>query len=424
MLGRKLITPSWLAAALAVAMMPASLRAQEKVTLTFANWADAEAATRPGIQGVIAEFEKLHPTIHIESQAIAFSEIAHQLVLRVRSGNPPDVAELQGNDTILLALTGKLEPLNGYLGAGGTDAFTPQALNGLMPGGKLIALPWTVAPVGLWYNKEVMRKAGLDPNKPPATIDELMTDLAAIKKTQPDVAGIGIDTTNRVFSMTANWPWMATFGANPLADGGKGATAPEMAAYLTWMRSLTQGGYLQAGQKMGDFRPLAAQGKIAFTVDAVLLQGVIQNVSHASDAQIDANWGVAPLPAGPSGKTMTFDSGHDLAIFAGSHHKKEAWEFINYLATSPSAIQNYTLKYETSLPPLRNPPGGDVAKTLAMPIYQAFVTKVMPTATAVPFGADFASASTAVMAGVQQAVTSSTPIADIQKSIRANLSKD
>ena len=87
------------------------------------------------------------------------------------------------------------------------------------------------------------------------------------------------------------------------------------------------------------------------------------------------------------------------------------------------AIQNYTIKYETSLPPLKNPPA-EVAKTLSSPIYQAFVTKVMPTAVAVPFGPNFAAASTAVMAGVQQAVTSTAPIADIQKSIQANLTKD
>ncbi len=404
-----------------VADLPLAAVAQDKITLTFANWADAESATRPGIQAAIAEFEKSHPNVKIESQAIAFSEIARQLVLRVRSGNPPDVAELQGNDTILLGLTGKLEPLDAYLGPDGTSAFTPQSLNGLVKDGKLTALPWTVAPVGFWYNKEIMRKAGLDPNHPPATIDELMTDIAAIRKNQPDVAGIGIDTTNRVFSLTANWPWMKSFGADPLADGGNGTVSPAMTAYLTWMRALAQNTYLQPGQKMGDFRPLAAQDKIAFTFDAVLLKGVIQSLNHMSDVDFVAHWGIAPMPAGPTGKSYAFDSGHDLAMFSGSAHKKEAWEFINFLATSPWAVQNYTLKYETSLPPLKTPPGPEVAKLMDNPIYDVFVTKIEPIMIAPPFGANFAAASTAVMAGVQQVVTSTTPIPDIEKSIQTNL---
>jgi multiple sugar transport system substrate-binding protein len=408
----------------ALAAAPTAARAEDKITLTFANWADAETATRPGIDAAIAAFEASHPAIHIESQAIAFSEIARQLVLRARSGNPPDVAELQGNDTVLLALTGKLEPLDGYLGAAGTSIFTPRSLNGLVMREKLIALPWTVAPVGFWYNKDIMRKAGLDPNHPPGTIDELMADLAAVKKTQPDVAGIGIDTTNRVFSLTANWPWMRMFGADPLADGGKGATAPAMTAYLTWMRALAKNGYLQAGQKMGDFRPLAAQDKIAFTYDAVLLKGVIQSLNHMSDDALNDHWGVTTTPVGPTGTPLTFDSGHDLAIFSGSTHKKEAWEFVNYLATSANAVQNYTVKYETSLPPLKTPPSEDIAKLMNTPIYSAFVEKIMPTMIAPPFGANFASASTAVMAGVQQAVTSDMPIQDIETSIQANLVKD
>ncbi len=125
--GDKRAMRSCLAAVLALVAIPAS--AQEKITLTFANWADAEQATRPGIQAMIAEYEKTHPSIKIESQAIAFSEIARQLVLRVRSGNSPDVAELQGNDTILLALTGKLEPLDAYLGEGGLGAFIIEGIN-------------------------------------------------------------------------------------------------------------------------------------------------------------------------------------------------------------------------------------------------------------------------------------------------------
>jgi multiple sugar transport system substrate-binding protein len=141
-----------------------------------------------------------------------------------------------------------------------------------------------------------------------------------------------------------------------------------------------------------------------------------------SNAELNQHWGVAAMPAGPSGKSLSFDSGHDLAIFAASAHKQAAWAFVKFLATSPEAIQNYTIKYETSLPPLQHPPA-EVAKTLDTPIFQAFITKVMPTAISPPFGPNFAAASTAVMAGVQQAATSNTPIAEIQKSIQENLQK-
>src|SRR5690349_5513269 len=212
-------------AALLVGVVRAA--AAETITITFANWAAAEGTTKPAIDKVIADFEAAHPDIRIKSEAISFSEIARQLALRVRSGNPPDVAQLAGNDTFLIAATGKLEPLEGYIDAALKAELKPDALNGLAYQGKLIALPWTLAPAGLWYDKAILQKAGLDPEKPPKTIDELTAAMAAIRKSQPDVIALAVDTTNRPFSLQSNWPWMATFGADPLGATGR-ADSPQM----------------------------------------------------------------------------------------------------------------------------------------------------------------------------------------------------
>lgn len=398
---------------------PAANAAGQKITLTFANWAAAEGATRPGIEKVIAAFEQENPDITIKSQAVSFSEIARQLVLRVRSGNPPDVAEIAGNDTFLLAQTGKLAPLDGYLDAKTKAEFKPSSLNGFRIGGKLIALPWTQASAGFWYDKAVMQKAGLDPNKPPATISEMMTDMAAIKKAEPDVIPLGLDTTNRAFSLNSNWPWMQTFGADPLAKNG--ATSPAMKKYLAWMRTLAEKGYIDPGRKIGEFRPQIAQDKVAFLWDQVLVQGVIQATNHMSDTAFYEHYGVTTQPTGPTGKAFSFDGGHQLVIFSDSKHKQAAWKFIKYLATSPYAIENYTLSYEASLPPLKKAPSPALAKKLDTPVFNAFQDHIMATVATPPFGPKFAAGATAIMAGVQQAVTGSTPIDEIAKSIQQNL---
>lgn len=418
MIGRR---PFVAGAASAAAVAPSAARAAEKITLTFANWADAEGATRPGIQKIIADFEQAHPTITIKSEAISFSEIARQLVLRVRAGNPPDIAELAGNDTILLALTGKLQPLESFVGKAEMAALKPSALTGLRVHGKLIAFPWTQAPAALWYNKALMQKAGLNPAQPPQTIHDLMTAMAAVKKALPGVLPIGLDTTNRAFAMISNWPWMQTFGANPLDVAAKGAEAPAMKAYLGWMRRVVQQGYTEPGLKIGEFRPMAAQDKLVFGWDQVLLQGVIQSINHMSDADFYQHWGVAPLPVGPAGKPYSFDGGHQLVMFAASAHKAAAWTFMNYLATSANAIQNYTIKYESSLMPLKQAPSAELATLLNTPVFNAFADKIMPTVTMPPYGPNFAAGSTAVMAGVQQAVTGNTPIDAIAASIQQNL---
>src|SRR5690606_19443529 len=153
--------------------MAVTASAQDKITLTFANWAAAEGTTRPGIEKVIADFEAANPDIKIVSEAISFSEIARQLVLRARSGNPPDVAQIAGNDTVLLGSTGALEPLDGYVSEELAANLKPGADAGLRANGALFAFPWNQSPAGFWYNKDIMEKAGLDPASPPRTIEEL-----------------------------------------------------------------------------------------------------------------------------------------------------------------------------------------------------------------------------------------------------------
>jgi multiple sugar transport system substrate-binding protein len=392
----------------------------DKITLTFVNWAAAESATRPGIEKVIADFEAAHPNIEIQSEAVSFSEIARQLVLRVRSGNPPDVAQIAGNDTILMAATGGLEPLDSYVEDGTRAVLKPAALSGLEVDGELIALPWNLAPAGLWYNKAIMEQAGLDPASPPGTIDELMAAMEAIKDTQPDVIPLGMDTTNRAFALSSNWPWMRTFGAVPIGEQSTGADSEEMKSYLAWMRELSQKKFIDPGRKIGEFRPLAAQDKVAFHWDQVLVQGVIQSVNGMSDEAFFERWGVTTQPVGSSGDSFSFEGGHQLVMFADSEHKEAAWEFMKYLATSPDAIANYTVSYNASLPPLAAVPD-KIAGELDTPIVHAFEDEIIPTIAAQPYGPAFAAASTAIMAGVQEAVTGETPIDEIAATIDQQL---
>jgi multiple sugar transport system substrate-binding protein len=397
--------------------------ADARITITFANWASAEGTTKPAIDQVIADFEKAHPDIEIKSEAISFSEIARQLALRVKAGNPPDVAQLAGNDTFVIAATGKLEQLDAYVNADLKARLKPDATIGLQYQDKLIALPWTLAPAGFWYNKSVMAKAGLDPEKPPRTIAELGAAMAAVRKSQPDVIPLALDTTNRPFSLQSNWPWMATFGAAPIGGAKGRADSPEMKSYLAWMRDLAKNRYIDPGRRIGEFRPLAAQDKVAFVWDQVLLQGVVQSANKMSDSDFYRHWGVTTQPAGPSGKSYSFEGGHQLVIFAESKQKKAAWTFIQYLATSPDAIKTYTLGPGSSLPPLSVAPNQELAAKLDTPIYKSFTANIVPTVTMPPFGPEFASASSAIMAGVQQAVTGSEPIDQIAISIQQQLDR-
>jgi multiple sugar transport system substrate-binding protein len=142
-----------------------------------------------------------------------------------------------------------------------------------------------------------------------------------------------------------------------------------------------------------------------------------------SDADFYQRWGVTTQPAGPGGKPYSFEGGHQLVMFADSKQKKAAWAFMQYLAASPAAIRDYTLGPGASLPPLASMPSPELAKKLDTPIYQAFTARIIPTVTTPPYGPAFAAASSAIMAGVQQAVTGTEPIDQIAASIQQQLDR-
>lgn len=403
--------------AMAAALLAGPAAAAD-ITLTFANWASAETTTRPGIEHVIAEFEKANPGIKIDSQAIAFSQIGRQLVLRVRSGNPPDVAQIAGNDTFLLAASGGLQPLDQYA-AGTLKTLKPGSYAPFKTAKGLIAMPWNQAPAGLWFNRDILKSAGID--QPPTTIKELNADMAKIKAADPKIIVMGLDTTNRAFSLQSNWPWMKAFGAVPIGPGATGADTPQMKAYLSWMRMLAKKGYIDPGRKIGEFRPLMAQGQVGFLWDQVLVQGVIQTAGKFDQKTFDAKFGVEAMPTGPSGKGYSFEGGHQLVMFAKSKHKAAAWKFIKYLATNEAAAKSYTVGSNRSIPPAAHFSDPALAASLDTPVIKAFSSKIIPTITPEPFGPQFASAATAIMAGVQEAVTSDKPIDQIAANIQSQL---
>jgi ABC-type glycerol-3-phosphate transport system substrate-binding protein len=132
---------------------------------------------------------------------------------------------------------------------------------------------------------------------------------------------------------------------------------------------------------------------------------------------------VTTQPSGPSRKSFSFEGGHQLVMFADSKQKKAAWEFMQYLASSADAIKTYTLGPGASIPPLTAAPNAELAAKLDTPVYKSFGASIIPTLSTPPFGPAFAAASSAIMVGVQQAVTGTEPIDQIATSIQQQLER-
>jgi len=135
------------------------------------NWGEARA------EELATKFEAANPGITIKMEVTVSNGLPAKVATALRSGAPPDLIEVQHGWVPEYAQAGLVLPLDDILRD--RDDYFPAALDYVSWNGKLWAIPYRIETHALIYNKGAFKAAGLDPDKPPQTWDELV---AAAKK--------------------------------------------------------------------------------------------------------------------------------------------------------------------------------------------------------------------------------------------------
>jgi len=142
------------------------------------DWKSSDKTAQNFVAKAKADFAKKHPNVTVEFVAQPFDNYYTLLGAAIQAGKGPDVMLFNGGGQIRDRVSA-LVPLDEYMAPdkqrlAGWDAFSKD--------GKIYAAPITLQGHPIYYNKSYYRKAGLDPDKPPATWDALVSACAAIKK--------------------------------------------------------------------------------------------------------------------------------------------------------------------------------------------------------------------------------------------------
>ena len=142
------------------------------------DWKSGDKTAQNFVAKAKADFAKKHPGVTVEFVAQPFDQYYTLLGAAIQAGKGPDVMLFNGGGQIRDRVDALL-PLDEYVAQdkqrlAGWDAFTKD--------GKIYAAPITLQGHPIYYNKTLYQKAGLDPEKPPTTWDELLSDCAAIKQ--------------------------------------------------------------------------------------------------------------------------------------------------------------------------------------------------------------------------------------------------
>jgi len=138
------------------------------------------------------EFEKANPNVKVRPiYAGTYQETIVKALTAHKSGNPPVTSVLLSTDMFTLIDEDAIIPFDDFIK---TDedrtwlsSFFPAFMANSQTGGKTWGIPFQRSTIVLYYNKDLFREVGLDPEKPPATWAEQLE--FAQKLTKRDASG-------------------------------------------------------------------------------------------------------------------------------------------------------------------------------------------------------------------------------------------
>jgi len=298
------------------------------------------------LYSIIAEFERQNPDIKVEPEPVSESERHTKFVAEMEAGAGPDVVSIGPGFVRPYWEAGYLVNLDSYIAAspGYLNLFIESAVSGSTWDNHVYAIPhWGGAEGILLYNKAMFVEAGLDPNRPPETWEELR-DYA--QKLTKDTTGNGkIDQWGYAFRSSRQEgtteilrTWLWGNGADILDPTETRATinsvdAVEAIRFLTnlaMVDAVVPPGYTNISG--GEIARLFAEGKVAMYYDGPWAPGGA--IAHNPD--IAPYIGVAPPLARKYRSSPSIFVTN--AITRDCAHPDEAWRFIQYLSDVESNI--------------------------------------------------------------------------------------
>jgi multiple sugar transport system substrate-binding protein len=269
-----------------------------------------------------------------------------KIIAASRGGKAPDVAQsFSADNSGAFCGSGAWVNLKPYLERDklSDSIFPPAPRSYTQYKGTRCALPMLADAMGLYYNEDMLKKAGL--NGPPKTISELTEYAKKLTVRNPD-GSLKVVGFNPVMNWYSNTPanFGPMFGAKWVDDSGKSSvsTDPGWQKMLEWQKSLIDWyGYdklvkFQAG--LGD--EFSAQnafekGKVAMNVDGEWRTAFI------ADEAPKLNYGTAPVPVDDANPDL-YGGGYTTGNIAGipktAKHPEQGWALLKYLATNDKAM--------------------------------------------------------------------------------------
>lgn len=302
------------------------------VTISFYNYNLASAGLgRDATLELIAAFEEANPMVTVEPIAVPSNEVLSRVQADMVAGQDVDVAQLVFRDLIYAAEQLGAQPLEDVVGeelAAHAEGFVPSGLALGEVDGKTYGLAYVFSTPVMFINRDLFREAGLDPDQPPRTWEEVKQ------------AGIAIaeNTGKHGFFPGAYGPIDGTFVYQSIvmSNGGKVREGnrltfadQDQADAVAMLRDLMDSGAharIDVAAHMDTFQS-GNLGMFLFT------SAVLSRFETAAEGNFEL--GLAAMPSFGDKPTAPTNSGSAIFMFSEDPVKQRAsWELMKFLTSN------------------------------------------------------------------------------------------
>jgi multiple sugar transport system substrate-binding protein len=283
------------------------------------------------VTNITKEFEKNNPNIKIKATFAPYEALEQKIQTSAKSGGF-DVVVIDAPWTAKFAKAGFVKDVTDKLKSDDKSDIFTGAIDSVSYDGKLFGMPWLNDTKFLFYNKEILEKAGIQ--NPPANFDELKEQAKMIQEKNLVPYPI-VWSWSQAEALVCDFTAItSSFGGKMTDESGKPTlNDPKNVAALKYMtetlnEKLTDPKSTEYLEE--DVRGVFSSGKAAFALNWTYMYNMANDEKESSVA---GKVGIAPIP-------MSVNGGMGLSVTSGSKHVDEAWKYIEYLS-SKEVQENY-----------------------------------------------------------------------------------
>lgn len=321
-----------------VLLLTLGLASAQDVTIEYWN-INSERFGGPQVTALVESFEAANANVNVEPRVQSdYVSLVQNVQTAIAAGNPPDVVQIAypylnyvGNNLPYIPVS---ELVERYDSADYLTQFPQNILDIPVVNGEQIGIAYSLSNALVYYNADMFREAGLDPDNPPLTFEQ-WREAAQVIREQLDKPTLNFGYNEDNWTVQG---FIASNGGDLLAcEGGQYQAAfdtPEAASGLQMWADLVADGYaLNAFYNEANQAFLA--GEAATYITSIAARAGLQ-------ASVPFELRAAPYPQFGDKPTRLPGGGNMLVIFATDPERQAAaWSFVQHL-TSKEGFTEWT----------------------------------------------------------------------------------